>query len=64
MFARNSFPISLPVTGSDRLADMAHAMGCGTLVEESRQTHPAFLVRGANTWLVERHAPAAPRQFG
>ena len=64
MFARNSFPFGLPVTGSNRLADMAHAMGCGILAEESRQTHPAFLVRSANIWLVERRSPAAPRQYG
>lgn len=64
MFARSSLPISLPVTGSDRLAGMAHAMGCGILVEESRQTHPVFLVRGGNIWLVERRSPAAPHQYG
>lgn len=64
MFARNRFTTRQPVTGNDRLADMAHAMGCGTLVEESRQIHPAFMVRGGDTWFVDRHAPAPLRQHG
>lgn len=63
MFARNSFATRQPVTGSDRLSEMAHAMGCGTLVDEDRQMHPAFMVRNGNTWLVDRRTPAAPRQY-
>lgn len=33
MFARNRFPISPARRDDDMLAGMAHAMGCGTLVE-------------------------------
>lgn len=63
MFARNSFPIRPPVRAGDGLSEMAHAMGCGTLVDEDRQMHPAFMVRDGNTWLVDRRPPAAPRQY-
>ncbi len=41
MFARNRFPIR-PASGCDEmLADMAHAMGCATLVEADRCRVPA-----------------------
>ena len=64
MFARNCFPATQPVTGDDHLSEMAHAMGCGTLAEEGRPGHPAFLVRDGHTWLVERRPPAQARHYG
>lgn len=64
MFARNRFATRQPVTGSDGLSEMAHAMGCGTMVEADRQIHPVFMVRDGHTWLVGRRAPAPLLQYG
>ena len=42
MFARDSFPIARAGSDDDMLAGMAHAMGCGTLVEDIRHHVPVF----------------------
>ncbi|MBK5928291.1 hypothetical protein [Rhodobaculum claviforme] len=40
MFALYRFPNAKASTCGDQLAGMAHAMGCGTLVDDHRRAHP------------------------
>lgn len=49
MFDRNRCPTGQPPTCDGMLAEMAHAMGCGTLACDDRQARSAFL----------RHSPQA-----
>ncbi|MFN4100182.1 MAG: hypothetical protein ACK4GT_10430 [Pararhodobacter sp.] len=41
MFARNRFPIAKASGSDDMMAMMAHAMGCGTMVEPECRAAPA-----------------------
>ena len=41
MFARNRFPTAPVSRDDDMMAMMAHAMGCGTMVEPQRRAAPA-----------------------
>jgi hypothetical protein len=62
MFARFSAQFA-PRCDDEGLSSMAQAMGCGLIVEESRSTHPAFVVQGGVTALAERRPlTPAPRR--
>lgn len=64
MFAHDSFPNGRAVIPSDWLSGMPHAMDCGTPVDQDRQMHPAIMMPHQNTWLVDRCAQVALRQYG
>jgi hypothetical protein len=46
MFARAGFPIARAPFGDDMLAEMAHAMGCATLIQPDRTAPPAHACAG------------------